>query len=79
MPLQPVHLPQPPDQMYRSPRNSIAVDPTRLLYRFEADLPLLAAGGAAFVTSIGSGQRRSAWSEVAGRVPAPAAPGRRGT
>jgi hypothetical protein len=34
-------------------RNSVAVDPTRLLYRFEADtLPLLQAGAAA-VTSIG--------------------------
>ena len=35
----------PSDQKYWSPRNSIAVDPTRLLSRFEADLPLLAAGG----------------------------------
>jgi murein DD-endopeptidase MepM/ murein hydrolase activator NlpD len=35
----------PSDQTYWSPRNSVAVDPTRLLYRFEADLPLLAAGG----------------------------------
>jgi hypothetical protein len=40
-------------EKYWSPRDSIAVDPTRLLYRFEADLPLLAAGGAALVTSIG--------------------------
>jgi len=43
----------PSGQKYWSPRDSIAVDPTRLLYRFEADLPLLAAGGAALVTSIG--------------------------
>jgi Peptidase family M23 len=42
----------PSDQKYWSPRDSIAVDPTRLLYRFEDDLPLLAAGGA-LVTSIG--------------------------
>jgi hypothetical protein len=43
----------PSGEKYWSPRDSIAVDPTRLLYRFEADLPLLAAGGAALVTSIG--------------------------
>jgi len=43
----------PSDEKYWSPRSSIAVDPTRLLYRFEADLPLLAAGGTASVTSIG--------------------------
>ena len=43
----------PADEEYWSPRNSVAVDPTRLLYRFETDLPLLAAGAAANVTSIG--------------------------
>ena len=43
----------PSDETYWSPRNSVAVDPTRLLYRFETDLPLLAAGAAANVTSIG--------------------------
>jgi hypothetical protein len=43
----------PSDRRYWSDRNSIAVDPTRLLYRFEGELlPLLEAGAAA-VTSIG--------------------------
>lgn len=41
------------DREFSGDRNSVAVDPTRLLYRFEADtLPLLQAGAAA-VTSIG--------------------------
>jgi hypothetical protein len=41
------------DRQFSGDRNSVAVDPTRLLYRFEADtLPLLQAGAAA-VTSIG--------------------------
>lgn len=44
----------PSDRRFWSDRNSIAVDPTRLLYRFEADtLPLLSAGAASAVTSIG--------------------------
>jgi Peptidase family M23 len=43
----------PSDQRYWSHRNSVAVDPTRLLYRFEADLPLLPAGAASAVTSVG--------------------------
>ena len=44
----------PSDRRYWSDRNSAAVDPTRLLYRFEADtLPVLPAGAAAAVTSVG--------------------------
>jgi hypothetical protein len=44
----------PSDRRFWSDRNSVAVDPTRLLYRFEADaLPVLAAGAAAEVTSVG--------------------------
>jgi hypothetical protein len=44
----------PSDQRFWSDRNSAALDPTRLLYRFEAGaLPLLRAGGPAAVTRIG--------------------------
>ena len=44
----------PSDRRFWSDRNSIAVDPTRLLYRFEADaLPIISAGAASAVTSIG--------------------------
>ena len=42
------------DRRYWSPRNSVAVDPTRLLYHFETDLPLLPAAAAANVTRSGS-------------------------
>jgi hypothetical protein len=42
------------DRRYWADRNSVALDPTRLLYRFEAGaLPLLRAGGPAAVTRIG--------------------------
>ena len=40
------------DRAFSGDRNSVAVDPTRLLYRFEDDLPVLQAA-AATVTSIG--------------------------
>jgi hypothetical protein len=40
------------DRAFSGDRNSVAVDPTRLLYRFEGDLPVLQAA-AATVTSIG--------------------------
>ena len=40
------------DRKFSGDRNSVAVDPTRLLYRFEDDLPVLQAA-AATVTSIG--------------------------
>jgi hypothetical protein len=44
----------PSDRRFWSDRNSVALDPTRLLYRFEAGaLPLLRAGGPAAVTRIG--------------------------
>jgi hypothetical protein len=43
----------PSDRRYWSDRNSIALDPTRLLYRFEADAVALLPSGAAAVTSIG--------------------------
>jgi hypothetical protein len=44
----------PSDRRFWSDRNSVALDPTRLLYRFEAAaLPLLRAGGPAAVTRIG--------------------------
>jgi hypothetical protein len=44
----------PSDRRFWSDRNSIPVDPTRLLYRFEADaLPVLSAGAASAVTSLG--------------------------
>jgi hypothetical protein len=44
----------PSDQRFWSDRNAVALDPTRLLYRFEAGvLPLLRAGGPAAVTRIG--------------------------
>jgi hypothetical protein len=44
----------PSDRRFWSDRNSIAVDPTRLLYRFEADaLPLVTASAAESVTRIG--------------------------
>jgi murein DD-endopeptidase MepM/ murein hydrolase activator NlpD len=52
----------PSDQKYWSPRNAIAVDPTRLLYRFEADLPLLAAGGRRSWPRSGSRQWRASRS-----------------
>jgi hypothetical protein len=43
----------PSDRRFWSDRNSIAVDPTRLLYRSEADaLPVLSAGPASAVTAI---------------------------
>jgi hypothetical protein len=52
----------PSDRRFWSDRNSIAVDPTRLLYRFEADaLPVLSAGAASAVTSVAV--------ETAARVP----------
>ena len=42
------------DRRFWADRNSVALDPTRLLYRFEAGaLPLLRAGGPAAVTRIG--------------------------
>jgi Peptidase family M23 len=43
----------PSDRRFWSDRNSVALDPTRLLYRFEAALPLVRAGGPAAVTRIG--------------------------
>jgi Peptidase family M23 len=44
----------PSDRRFWSDRNSVALDPTRLLYRFEAAaLPLLRSGGPAAVTRIG--------------------------
>jgi hypothetical protein len=44
----------PSDRRFWSDRNSVALDPTRLLYRFEAAaLPLLRAGGPAAVTRVG--------------------------
>jgi hypothetical protein len=44
----------PSDRRFWSDQNSIAVDPTRLLHRSEADaLPVLSAGPASAVTSIG--------------------------
>jgi hypothetical protein len=43
----------PSARRYWADRDSVAIDPTRLLYRFEADaLPLVSAGPAAAVTSI---------------------------
>ena len=42
------------DRRFWADRNSVALDPTRLLYRVEGDtLPLLSAGAASAVTSIG--------------------------
>ena len=44
----------PSDRRFWSDRNSVAVDPTRLLYRSEEDaLPLVSGGAASTVTSIG--------------------------
>jgi Peptidase family M23 len=44
----------PSDRRFWADRNSVALDPTRLLYRLEAGaLPLLRAGGPAAVTRIG--------------------------
>ena len=44
----------PSDSRYWADGSSVALDPTRLLYRLEADdLPVLPAGGAATVSSIG--------------------------
>jgi Peptidase family M23 len=44
----------PSDRRFWSDRSTVALDPTRLLYRFEAGaLPLLRAGGPAAVTRIG--------------------------
>jgi hypothetical protein len=44
----------PSDRRFWSDRNSVALDPTRLLYRVEGDaLPVLSAGAASAVTSIG--------------------------
>jgi hypothetical protein len=44
----------PSDQRFWSDRNSVALDPTRLLYRFEAGAPpLVRTGGPAAVTRIG--------------------------
>jgi hypothetical protein len=76
----------PSDRRFWSDRNSVALDPTRLLYRVEGDaLPVLSAGAASAVTSIGvetvlrpgrAGGARAGWDVPLG-VEGTAEPGRR--